>query len=377
MQVIKEAAKAMVAKLGYQTNRRIVVFESDDWGAVRVPDAGALEAFKVRFPSFKLDHYQSFDGLEKKNDVSALSSLLLERSSSFEVSAPVLTLNFATANPDFDRCIPGDAHNARFEFEPIDETYRTYDGDEGVLDFVRLGCGETALHPQLHGREHLNATAWLADVAADFAVEYARGLRMVGLDNAFYNGIDALNSGNTLVDARGYLEDAIAIFKRLFGFVPRSFIPPCYVANKECERIAAGLGIETIQSSPKRNVPKGNDSYSRRINVFGRSNVPGQCRLIRNVQFEPSRSMFQGKSVDECVDAAFAEIETAFKRRQPAVICTHRVNYTSRVDESHRAFSLEALDGLLRGLAMRYPDCEFMTSEQLGRVILSGGATVR
>lgn len=377
MRVIKEAAKALVAKLGYQTNRHIVVFESDDWGAVRVPDAGALAAFKERFLSFKLDHYQSFDGLEKKNDVSDLSSLLLERSSSFEVSAPVLTLNFATANPDFDRCVPGDAHNARFEFEPIDETYRTYDGDEGVLDFVRLGCGETALHPQLHGREHLNATAWLADVVADSAVEYARGLRMVGLDDAFYNGIDALNSGNTLVDARGYLEDAIAIFKRLFGFAPRSFIPPCYVANKECERIAAGLGIETIQSSPKRNVPKGNDSYSRRINVFGRSNVPGQCRLIRNVQFEPSRSMFQGKSVDECVDAAFVEIEMAFKRRQPAVICTHRVNYTSRVDESHRAFSLEALDGLLRGLAMRYPDCEFMTSEQLGRVILSGGATVR
>jgi hypothetical protein len=377
MRVIKEAAKALVAKLGYQTNRHIVVFESDDWGAVRVPDAGALAAFKERFLSFKLDHYQSFDGLEKKNDVSDLSSLLLERSSSFEVSAPVLTLNFATANPDFDRCVPGDAHNARFEFEPIDETYRTYDGDEGVLDFVRLGCGETGLHPQLHGREHLNVTAWLADAATDPVVEYARGLRMVGLDDAFYNGIDALNSGNTLIDVHGYLEDAVAIFERLFGFAPKSFIPPCYVANKECERIAAGLGIETIQSSPKRNVPKGNNSYLKKINVFGHSNVPGQCRLIRNVQFEPSRSMFQGKSVDECVDAAFAEIETAFKRRQPAVICTHRVNYTSRVDESHRAFSLEALDGLLRGLAMRYPDCEFMTSEQLGRLILSGGATVR
>lgn len=98
--------------------------------------------------------------------------------------------------------------------------------------------------------------------------------------------------------------------------------------------------------------------------------MPGQCRLIRNVQFEPSRSMFQGKSVDECVDAAFAEIETVFRRRQPAVVCTHRVNYTTRVDERHREFSLEALDGLLRRLAERYPDCEFMTSDELGSLIL-------
>ena len=377
MQVIKEAAKALVAKFGFQTNRHIVVFESDDWGAVRVPNAGALAAFEERFPSFRLDHYQSFDGLEKKSDVSDLSSLLLEGSSSFEASVPIFTLNFATANPDFDCCIPGNADVAHFEFEPIDKTYRFYDGDEGVLDFVRMGRGETALHPQLHGREHLNATAWLADAAVDPAVEYARGLRMVGLDDAFYNGIDALNSGNSLVDARGYLEDAVAIFNRLFGFPPKSFIPPCYVADKKCERIAAGLGIETIQSSPKRNVPKGNDSYSRRINIFGHSSVPGQCRLIRNVQFEPSRSMFQGKSIDECVGATLAEIDTAFKRKQPAVICTHRVNYTSRVDERHRAFSLEALDGLLQGLATRYSDCEFMTSDELGRAILSGGATIR
>ena len=62
MHVIKEAAKSLVAKLGFQTNRRIVVFESDDWGAVRVPDADALAAFENRFPSFRLDHYQSFDG---------------------------------------------------------------------------------------------------------------------------------------------------------------------------------------------------------------------------------------------------------------------------------------------------------------------------
>lgn len=370
MHIIKEAAKALVAKLGFQTNRRILVFESDDWGAVRVPDSDALAAFENRFPSFRLDHYQSFDGLEKKADVSALSSLLRENAVRFRASAPVFTLNFATANPDFNRCVPGNADVAYFGFEPIDKTYRTYDGDEGVLDFVRLGCGETALHPQLHGREHLNATAWLADAATDPVVEYARGLRMVGLDDAFYNGIDALNSGNTLIDVSGYLEDAVAIFKRLFGFTPRSFIPPCYVANKECERIAAGLGIETIQSSPKRNVPKGNDSYLKKINVFGHSNVPGQCRLIRNVQFEPSRSMFQGKSVDECVDAAFAEIETAFRRRQPAVVCTHRVNYTTRVNERHREFSLEALDGLLRRLAERYPDCEFMTSDDLGSLIL-------
>lgn len=126
MHVIKEAAKTLVAKLGFQTNRRIVVFESDDWGAVRVPDSDSLAAFENRFPSFRLDHYQSFDGLEKKADVSALSSLLRENAVRFRASAPVFTLNFATANPDFNRCVPGNVDVAHFGFEPIDKTYRIY-----------------------------------------------------------------------------------------------------------------------------------------------------------------------------------------------------------------------------------------------------------
>lgn len=371
MDAVKKAAKGLIAKFGFQTDRRIVVFESDDWGAIRVPDNDALLAFKERFPLIELDHYQSYDGLETVSDVHDLSSLLLSYSETFDLTSPVFTLNFATANPNFQKCVSRDRGCAHFEFEAADVTYRTYDGNNEVLNFVRAGRDKTALHPQLHGREHLNATSWLNHAFEDPAVDFARELCMVGVDSAFYKGIDALNNSNTLVDAGEYIGDGVALFERFFGFRPKSFIPPCYVADKERERIAAGFGINTIQSSLMRNIPKGADAYSRRINIFGRSGFSGLCRLTRNVQFEPSRSMFQSRNIDECVNSAIVEIEAAFSRRQPAVICTHRVNYTSRVDDAHREYSLEALSALLQRLASRYPDCEFMTSDQLGEVILS------
>ena len=82
MSRIKNALKGVVAKAGYQTDRHIVVFESDDWGAIRVPSKDSLDRFKEVFPQRKLDHYQSFDGLERLSDVEGLSGVF-RRSSEF------------------------------------------------------------------------------------------------------------------------------------------------------------------------------------------------------------------------------------------------------------------------------------------------------
>lgn len=370
MTQVKSALKDLFAKFGYQTERRIIVFESDDWGAVRVPGEDALNEFKTVFPDRKLDHYQSFDGLEKIRDIETLSGVLHRFAGSFSYGNPVFTLNFATANPCFDECVPGDAAHAHYEFEPIDVTYRAYGEGDAVLDYVRQGREKTLLHPQLHGREHLNATMWLAASGVDPAVDYARNLRMVGMDTAFYCNIDALNSNNRLIDGEGYLRDASALFTSLFGFASKSFIPPCYVADRASENILADIGVETIQSSTMRNIPKRDGSYSKRISAFGRFGSRGLCRLVRNVQFEPARSFFNGEGIDACVTGALDGVKTAFDRRQPAVVCTHRVNYSSRVEGAHCDYSFAALDEFLRRLSILYPDSEFMTSDQLGSLIL-------
>lgn len=370
MSRIKNALKGIVAKAGYQTDRHIVVFESDDWGAIRVPNKDSLDQFKEAFPQRKLDHYQSFDGLERLSDVEGLSGVLRRSSELFSLSEPVFTLNFATANPRFDRCSPGDMAHACYEFESIDETYRAYGEGDSVLSYINRGREETALHPQLHGREHLNATAWLAACEVDPAVEFARSLRMVGVDDAFYCDIDALNTNNVLVGNEGYLRDAVALFDRIFGFAPKSFIPPCYVADRDSERALSCLGVETIQSSPLRNIPKKDGTYSKRISVFGRLGSKGLCRLVRNVQFEPARYYYNDEQAEVCITQALNGFKAAFDRNQPAVVCTHRVNFCSRVEEAHCEYSLDALGELLYRLSLMYPDCEFMTSDQLGSLIL-------
>lgn len=367
----KETIKDILACFGYRTDKHYVVFESDDWGAIRIPSKSVLNSFRKKFPEYSLDHYQLYDGLERASDVEELSELLKGYSTLFFSSSPVFTLNFATANPDFKRCTSEKC--IHFEYETIDKTYYSYGEGSSILDYIRCGRDETALHPQLHGREHLNATVWLNNAAKDSAVDFSKSFGMVGVDNVRYNGIDALNGTNYLIDKSTYLADSARIFNSLFGFVSKSFIPPCYVSDTSCEQLAMNLGVNTIQSSTTRNVPKANNRLVVYPNVFGKTSTKGQCRLIRNVQFEPSKSFYQGEQSDDCVDRAFAEIEMAFSRRQPAVVCTHRVNYTSRVDQAHRIFSLTALKKLLDRLSIKYPDCIFITSDQLGELILSEG----
>jgi hypothetical protein len=85
--------------------------------------------------------------------------------------------------------------------------------------------------------------------------------------------------------------------------------------------------------------------------------------LTRNCIFEPSE---EGK---DWVDSCIRDIKIAFRMRKPAVISTHRVNYIGALEENNRARGLKQLDELLGAVTKRWPDVEFITSDQLGDII--------
>ena len=62
-------------------------------------------------------------------------------------------------------------------------------------------------------------------------------------------------------------------------------------------------------------------------------------------------------------------ITTAFSSGKPAVISTHRINYIGYIDEKFRTANLSLLKQLIKELVTRYPDVEFMTSDELGSLI--------
>ena len=61
----------------------------------------------------------------------------------------------------------------------------------------------------------------------------------------------------------------------------------------------------------------------------------------------------------------------AFRWGKPAVINSHRVNYSSGIFEENRDNSLRLLDALLKAIIKKWPEVEFMNSQQLGELVSS------
>jgi hypothetical protein len=65
------------------------------------------------------------------------------------------------------------------------------------------------------------------------------------------------------------------------------------------------------------------------------------------------------------VDKAIESIAIAFFWGKPAVISSHRINYVGGLSEDNRNNTLEQLDQLLKRIIKKWPDVQFINSEQL------------
>ncbi len=101
---------------------------------------------------------------------------------------------------------------------------------------------------------------------------------------------------------------------------------------------------------------------------MGQRNHNQQRYLIRNAHFEPTLSN-QADPVDRCLQ----QINRAFLWRKPAIITTHRVNYIGSINDENPDSSLRKLDKLLLGILRHWPDVEFMSSDELGKLMDKDG----
>ena len=80
---------------------------------------------------------------------------------------------------------------------------------------------------------------------------------------------------------------------------------------------------------------------------------------VRNCSFEPATT------VNYSTEKLMKEIECAFKDKHIAIISSHRINFVGGIDVNNRIKNLELLDEFLSTLLMKFPDVEFMSSDQL------------
>ena len=352
---------------GWRTRRKIVVFESDDWGSIRMPSLEVFSEFRSKGLSLTQTDYNRLDTLESNDDLSMLFDVLRtyhDRNNKL----PVFTANVVVGNPDFDRIRRTDFNE--YFYEPVTETIKYYPGREDVVTLWKNGDSEGIFHPQFHSREHVNVNRWMNALRGgkpEIMLTFNHRTTFSGYED--YNFMEVLdnNSPEEIEYVNESITEGLNVFESIMGYRSRTFIPPCYTWDSSIEKNLHLNGVRFIQGLIVQLIPTGSfGNYRRKYHFLGTRNSWNMIFLIRNCFFEPSLP-----ESDNPVDDCLRRIDIAFRWNKPAIICTHRLNYIGSLNEGNREKNLNSLGFLLKKILASWPDVEFMSSDQLGDLIVN------
>jgi hypothetical protein len=360
--------------LGWKTKRKIVVIESDDWGTIRTPSSEVLNKISRKHP-VELSVYDQFDSLETENDLSALFDLL-RTIKKLENKSPVITANCIIANPDFDKI--KNNNYLEYEYEIISDTFNRNSHGKNCLSLWRSGFADNLFKPQFHGREHLNVSFWIEQLHNDeltkmmFECKFWSLIKTNELNFVKKNSMAGCNysSQKELEFIKKSLKEGLAHFETLLGYKSKSFIANNYIWDDEIEKILNDNGVLYIQGQSFQLFPfqtRERIQKKGRRHYLGQPNKFNQLYLTRNCFFEPCTDINFNDSISSCLN----EINISFSWFRPAIISSHRVNYIGSLSENNRKTGLEKLKILIESIIKRYPDVEFMTTDQLGDLIMN------
>lgn len=350
----------------FQTSNHIIVFESDDWGSIRMSNKKDWD--KLLELGYAVDKrpYERFDTLESAEDLEALFEVL-SKYRDCNGNHPVITANMLMANPDFER-IEKSGYK-EYYYEPIERTYTRYYGNTKVLDLMRQGWEEGVFMPQSHGREHFNVAQWmrgLQDGDEDMLTAFKYGMCGIAPKVNAEQGnqmMVALRASNEKEQQQicDNVEEGLQLFERLWGFKSKSFVAPCYTWDEKTEQVLCDKGVELIQTA---RFGKPAFQYPQKYYFAGQKNQYNQVYSIRNCFFEPATN--EGGST---VENLLRQVDITFSKNKIAVFSTHRINYVGGLFEQNRTQSLVLFDEFLKKVLEKYPDLEFMHSDSLINVL--------
>lgn len=356
--------------LSWKTKRKIVTIGVDDYGNVRLHSKTARE--KLKQLGFNLtNRFDLYDTLETTTDLEALYETLqsVKDKNSNHAIFTALTM---TANIDFNKVEANNYDN--YYYEPLNETFNKLNGYEQTWKTWKEGIDNKLIYPQFHGREHLNLQYFnyhLQKKTPDF-------INMLKLKS--YVGTISETPFPTISSTRAFdiwkmednenlkeiIIDGLNMFEKLFGFRSEHFNPPGNTAHPILFKTAKEHGIKYIDTEIIKKEHQGQHKFKKSYNYTGKKNQFDQILFVKNCGFEPSNNK---QTPDWYVTDTLRQIETAFKWGAPAMISTHRVNFCGKIEESNRTIGLSALKDLLQSIVKRWPDVEFMTTNELGNII--------
>jgi hypothetical protein len=349
---------------GQLVGSKLLIFESDDWGAIRTPSKSAVESLKLKGLDFSKSNYV-VDKLEDSEDLDLLFNVLVKFKDKTG-NHPKFTANSVMYNPDFGRI--KEDHFELFYKRTFIQTYSDYFGDDRTWNKFKLGVESKLFKPQFHGREHINVNRWLSQLKkgnSSVLNTFDVGCTFSGEgDYSFMEALDWDNV-NELNKQHDALKEGLDFFHSTFGFRSNSFIAPCYIWDSRIEDILKSNGVDWLQGIRKQIIPMGKyGMYNYKLRKFGEVSESGLKNNIRNCFFEPAFD----PNID-WVNSCLAQINMAFLMKKPAVISSHRINFIGGISENNRAIGLRQLELLLKKVLQKFPDLQFISTDELDNFI--------
>jgi hypothetical protein len=366
MDIRTTLAKNYINFRGWKSKRKIVVIESDDWGSVRIANKEVIDKALSLHTSVEKNKFLLYDGLEKKDDIELLLSVLSNHKD-FKGNNPVITALTLTSNPNFESM-----KKAGVEFgyisELISETYRKYDENELLSLWKNEGIESNLLYPQFHGKEHLFVDRYVK------RIKNANDIEHFAFQNDSIFGIENTTRALNFLAAFEYQSDiekqiiehqtqeGLEQFRTMFGFSSKSFCPSQSIYGEHIFPTLKKQGVKTIQAGQQLVPNKG--SLIKVNNLWGEHTKEGLFFTRRNCTFETYKN-----TDNDHVNSCLKEIEIAFRWGKPAVINSHRINFTSRLRTDLRDRTLDDLDSLVKNILKKWPNVEFVNSAQLADIM--------
>ena len=367
MDLKKILAKNYINAIGWRTNRRLVVIESDDWGSIRMPSREVYN--KMLSQGIKVDqsYFDKYDSLESTDDLAALFEILCsvkDRNGHCVVITPLSVC----ANPDFEKI--EEYKREKYVYELVTDTYKRHKKTEQSYKLIKQGMEEGLYCPQFHGREHLHVRRWLESINSESTSEQLfyknrcllRGGKCLPIQKTYFPAF-GYDSQEELYGLMSILKEGLILFESIYGAKATSFCPPCGIAHDQVMEAAAQWGIVGLQAG-QHFIPQADGSLKIVQKKWGAKSASGQIYWRRNCTFEPSRN----QNLD-WVDSCLAEMKIAFRWGKPAVINSHRVNYIGSIFPENRDKTLKQFGRLLKEIVKRWPDVEFINSAQLCKLL--------
>ena len=343
--------------------KRILVIESDDWGSIRTRDRESYKLL-VKRSIIKENPLDETDSIATSRDLEVLIDELSSITSQ-NGQKPVLTCFFNTGNPDFDKI-----QNSGFEtysnlsyFDHLKST-----GEYGdIMPIWNNALEDETFSLAYHAREHLCVPMWMdllkkSDKTATFSFE--QEYYSFPVNNSAFP-INSLRpslfyrNDNERSDLLKSLDEGLKDLSQGFGKNITVFCPPNGLSCDAVDNHLSKFSIKGIISKIIRTEPN-NGRLKKRYKGFGKKKQ--NYRLYyRNCGFEP----LLGRGIEKCL----RDISFAFRFNNAAIISTHRVNYSSRINQKISGFGAQNLSNLLKKVLHLWPDTIFMSSEEYVRYL--------